>query len=53
MISVKCIRCKKELDKQGGLLLSPPNKEGYDSVLVEKNHLCVDCYWLVKEELEK
>lgn len=52
MISVKCIKCGKELDKQGGLLFSPPNTETSPN-LVEKRHLCVDCYWLIIQELEK
>ena len=49
MISVKCVKCKKELDEQGGLLFSPPHTFGS----IEKHHLCVDCYWLVREEIEK
>ena len=54
MISVKCIRCKKELDNQGGLLFSPPNNTSLSHYgLVEKHHLCIDCYWIIKKELEE
>lgn len=35
-----CDRCKKELKEFGGLLFSPPNKEG----TVKKFHICKDCF---------
>ena len=35
-----CDKCKKELDRFGGILFSPPNDEG----MVRKFHLCKKCY---------
>lgn len=41
-----CDKCNEELKEFGGILLSPPNREGK----VRKFHLCVACYTdLVKE----
>jgi len=42
MIKIKCDMCNKELDKQGGLLWSPPVGGKCD-----KYHLCIDCYCIV------
>jgi len=39
-ISPVCDFCGSELKEFGGLLFSPPNKEG----LVKKYHLCNMCY---------
>lgn len=35
-----CDKCKKELMKFGGILLSPPDENG----MVKKFHLCEECY---------
>lgn len=35
-----CDYCKKELDAFGGILLSPPTRDGF----VRKFHVCVTCY---------
>jgi len=45
MIKVECFCCLQELDKQGAILLSPPNK--YSEV--DKYHLCWACYRKVME----
>jgi len=42
-----CIKCNKELEDFGAILLSPPNPEG----LVVKEHICKKCY--KKEPLER
>ncbi len=39
-ISPKCDFCKKELTQTGGLLFSPPTKEGK----VQKYHVCRSCF---------
>ncbi|OHA25873.1 MAG: hypothetical protein A3D56_01760 [Candidatus Taylorbacteria bacterium RIFCSPHIGHO2_02_FULL_45_35] len=39
-ISPKCDFCKRELIQVGGLLFSPPTKEGK----VRKYHLCRSCF---------
>ncbi len=33
-------KCKRELGDFGGILLSPPDREG----MVRKFHLCKECY---------
>lgn len=38
-IKPKCDFCKKELNKFGAILLSPPNKNK-----VKKFHICLSCY---------
>ncbi len=35
-----CDKCKEELTKFGGILLSPPDEKG----MVKKWHLCKRCY---------
>ena len=35
-----CDKCKQALIDFGGILLSPPDKEG----MVKKWHLCKECY---------
>jgi hypothetical protein len=42
MIKVICVKCKKELDKAGALLFSPPWKP--DVEITTKQHLCCECY---------
>jgi len=44
-----CDKCKKELETFGGILFSPPNKEGY----VRKWHICKPCYDEMEKELKK
>lgn len=46
-INPQCDRCKKELKEFGGLLFSPPNEKNE----VKKNHLCVDCYNTITQEI--
>lgn len=45
MIKPKCDICGEELVEYGALLFSPP-KQGN----VEKKHICVKCYNLIKQE---
>ena len=40
MLRILCDFCKKELEKPGGLIFSPP---GTDQEVV-KLHACCDCY---------
>ena len=49
MIKVNCIRCGYELDLTGALLFSPPD----DMDSVEKYHICRQCYYKVKEYLDR
>jgi hypothetical protein len=39
-IKLICDKCKQELSDFGGILLSPPDKDG----MVKKWHLCKECY---------
>ena len=48
-IKPKCDKCGEELKDLGGILLSPPNKEG----MVKKLHLCRSCYKDVFRGLRK
>lgn len=43
MLKIRCYKCKKELDRPGAILLSPP-LSFIDKSTVEKYHLCVECY---------
>ena len=40
MIKPKCVKCNKELNDYGAILLSSPNEKGE----VKKYHICKDCY---------
>lgn len=40
MLKVKCDKCKKQLNKPGALIFSPPGIE--NNVL--KFHICLACY---------
>ena len=42
MIAVECIKCDKELDKPGGILLAPPENSVFTTVA--KYHLCEECF---------
>jgi len=42
-----CDKCKKELKDFGGILLSPPDKDGK----VKKFHLCNKCYKNITQSL--
>lgn len=42
MLEIRCDICRKELQQPGALIFSPPTSDGW---LVEKYHLCADC-WL-------
>ena len=50
MIKPICYKCCKELDRPGGILLSPPSIKFLDDIKqvesdhVFKFHLCVSCY---------
>ena len=48
MLDLKCDRCGAELNQPGALLFSPPRGDGW---LVEKYHLCVECYKRIAAEL--
>jgi len=50
MIQVFCIRCGEELNEPGAILLDPP---GWANELVVKEHLCVDCYFIVRKFISK
>jgi len=39
-LDIKCDKCKRDLDKPGALLFSPPRNEKE----VDKFHICVECY---------
>jgi hypothetical protein len=41
MLELRCDICRKQLQEPGGLLFSPPVKDGW---VVEKYHVCVDCW---------
>ena len=49
MLQLKCDRCGQQLDRPGALLFSPPQGDGW---LVEKHHLCVECYAVVVAQLQ-
>jgi hypothetical protein len=49
MLELKCNRCGDELKEPGALVFSPPTGDGW---LVEKFHLCVDCWSLVSGQLK-
>jgi hypothetical protein len=42
MISVTCVKCRKELDLPGAIVLSPPT-ENYEGK-VWKYHVCFHCW---------
>lgn len=42
-----CDKCRSELKDFGGILLSPPDKEGK----VKKFHICVECYTKMEKDL--
>jgi len=45
MIKVSCAICKKELEKPGAIILSPPHDEKFTEICdVTKFHICCDCY---------
>jgi hypothetical protein len=43
-----CDKCKQELIDFGGILLSPPDKDG----MVKKWHLCNGCYIEITKDLK-
>jgi hypothetical protein len=47
MINPRCNSCAAELDEFGGILLSPPDKDGK----CKKFHLCTECYVEIAEDL--
>ena len=50
MLELKCDRCGAPLKQPGALMFSPPaGNQG----LVEKYHLCVDCWWLLAKEVRR
>lgn len=54
MLEIKCEVCPRTLKRSGGLVFSPPDKEGK----TEKHHICIRCYgildeWFKREEKEK
>lgn len=52
MISPKCMRCHQELEQYGGLLLSPPSiTPSGPKRDIQKDHLCVQCYWFVYDQI--
>ena len=51
MIRPLCFKCTKEINDFGGILFSPPSSgttfRYNNSNIVDKFHLCIDCYDLV------
>jgi hypothetical protein len=47
MITIKCAKCKEDLEEFGGLLFTPPHASGFKRPVgvdeVFKYHLCVEC----------
>jgi hypothetical protein len=41
MLDVRCDRCEREIMRPGALIFNPPSNE---TLLVEKYHICVDCW---------
>jgi DNA-directed RNA polymerase subunit RPC12/RpoP len=50
MLDLKCDQCGRELQEPGALVFSPPKGQGW---LVEKYHLCVDCWAQIAEQVRK
>jgi hypothetical protein len=50
MLEIQCDKCGKELQKPGALIFSPPTGDGW---LVEKYHLCADCWLRVAELINR
>ena len=48
MLDLKCDQCGRDLKEPGALVFSPPKGEGW---LVEKYHLCVDCWQAIAEQV--
>ena len=44
MLNLKCDKCGQDLAQPGALLFSPPK---HDQWIVEKYHLCVDCWSVI------
>jgi hypothetical protein len=45
MIPADCYYCKKELKQPGAVLYGPPIQQGWQKgMMVEKRHVCTDCY---------
>jgi hypothetical protein len=57
MFCITCNRCGQEVKEPGGLLFGPPQKIHDKEFLTlthtmsEKDHLCVPCYGIVKQEI--
>jgi hypothetical protein len=47
MIAPRCNSCAADLDEFGGILLSPPDRDGK----CKKFHLCTECYVEIAEDL--
>ena len=48
MLNLKCDKCGRELTQPGALVFSPPTGDGW---LVEKYHVCADCWPALVAEL--
>jgi hypothetical protein len=44
MFKLICRRCGKSLKQPGALVFSPPKENLWAKGLVEKYHLCLDCW---------
>jgi hypothetical protein len=42
--NIQCFKCGGILKKLGGILLSPPSDIHVKIQVVEKRHICTDCY---------
>jgi hypothetical protein len=49
MLDLKCDKCGQPLQQPGALAFGPPQGDGW---LVEKYHLCVDCWSVIVAELK-
>ncbi len=41
MLKLECDKCHQELSRPGALIFSPPTDDAW---LVEKYHICTDCW---------
>lgn len=47
MVIIECDKCLKELKKPGALVFSPPSPEECQGHIVNKMHLCVECWKII------
>jgi hypothetical protein len=56
-LKIKCLKCDKELDEKGALIISPPivdlHPHRVDGDLVAKIHICSDCFLELESWIHK